>query len=156
MRDVAAELKALRLYGMVGAWEEIIGQGLAALESSRWLIEHLLEGGAHRPGHALDQLPDARRQVPGASRPGRLRLRAVQGRSQSDHRTGRSLLHRGGPQRGVHRRTRAPARRIWPRRWASPASPTMANGCASTRPSIWSMLLEQEKAAGKAGRLAFA
>ena len=24
MRDVAAELKALRLYGMVGAWEEIV------------------------------------------------------------------------------------------------------------------------------------
>ena len=43
MRDVAAELKALRLYGMVGAWEEIIGQGLATIESSRWLIEHLLE-----------------------------------------------------------------------------------------------------------------
>lgn len=44
MRDVAAELKALRLYGMVGAWEEIIAQGaLAPVESSRWLIEHLLE-----------------------------------------------------------------------------------------------------------------
>jgi len=43
MRDVAAELKALRLHGMVGAWEEIIGQGLATIESSRWLIEHLLE-----------------------------------------------------------------------------------------------------------------
>jgi DNA replication protein DnaC len=44
MRDVAAELKALRLYGMVGAWEEIIAQAtLAAVESSRWLIEHLLE-----------------------------------------------------------------------------------------------------------------
>jgi DNA replication protein DnaC len=44
MRDVAAELKALRLHGMVGAWEEIIGQGTqAAVESSRWLIEHLLE-----------------------------------------------------------------------------------------------------------------
>jgi DNA replication protein DnaC len=44
MRDVAAELKALRLYGMVSAWEEIVGQGTqAAVESSRWLIEHLLE-----------------------------------------------------------------------------------------------------------------
>jgi hypothetical protein len=30
MRDVAAELKALRLHGMVGAWEEIIGQGTQA------------------------------------------------------------------------------------------------------------------------------
>jgi len=43
MRDVATELKALRLPGMVGAWEEIIGQGAAAVESSRWLIEHLLD-----------------------------------------------------------------------------------------------------------------
>lgn len=44
MRDVTAELKPLRLYGMVGAWEEIIAQGTqAAVESSRWLIEHLLE-----------------------------------------------------------------------------------------------------------------
>jgi len=43
MREVAAELKALRLYGMVGAWEEIIAQGTqTAVESSRWLIEHLL------------------------------------------------------------------------------------------------------------------
>ena len=45
MRDVVAELKALRLYGMVSAWEEIIAQGTqAAVESSRWLVEHLLEG----------------------------------------------------------------------------------------------------------------
>jgi len=44
MRDVAAELKALRLYGMVGAWEEIIAQGdSAGLQSARWLIEHLLD-----------------------------------------------------------------------------------------------------------------
>jgi len=44
MRDVAAELKALRLYGMAGSWEEIIGQGTqAAVDSSRWLIEHLLQ-----------------------------------------------------------------------------------------------------------------
>jgi DNA replication protein DnaC len=44
MRDVTAELKALRLYGMVGAWEEIMAQGvLATVESSRWLLEHLLD-----------------------------------------------------------------------------------------------------------------
>ena len=27
MRDVAAELKALRLYGMVGAWGDLVAQG---------------------------------------------------------------------------------------------------------------------------------
>lgn len=43
MRDVAAELKELRLYGMVGAWEEIAAQGnTTGLQSARWLIEHLL------------------------------------------------------------------------------------------------------------------
>src|SRR6476646_114632 len=44
MRDVAAELKELRLHGMAGAWADLVAQGtLATLESSRWLIEHLLE-----------------------------------------------------------------------------------------------------------------
>lgn len=43
MRDVAAELKELRLYGMANVWEEIAAQGEASgLQSSRWLIEHLL------------------------------------------------------------------------------------------------------------------
>jgi DNA replication protein DnaC len=44
MRDVAAELKALRLYGMAGTWEEIAAQGdTAGLQSARWLVEHLLQ-----------------------------------------------------------------------------------------------------------------
>jgi len=44
MRDVAAELKALRLYGMITAWEDITGQGdTAGLQSARWLVEHLLQ-----------------------------------------------------------------------------------------------------------------
>jgi DNA replication protein DnaC len=43
MRDVGVELKALRLSGMVGAWEEIVSQGEATVESSRWLVEHLLD-----------------------------------------------------------------------------------------------------------------
>ena len=44
MRDVTAELKSLRLYGMTSAWTDLTAQGgLAALESSRWLIEHLLQ-----------------------------------------------------------------------------------------------------------------
>ena len=44
MRDVIAELKSLRLYGMAGAWEEIAGHGESvALQSARWLIEQLLQ-----------------------------------------------------------------------------------------------------------------
>ncbi len=44
MRDVAAELKSLRLYGMAGAWEEVEASGNSVgLQTSRWLIEHLLQ-----------------------------------------------------------------------------------------------------------------
>lgn len=43
MRDVTAELKDLRLYGMSGAWDELVANGDTAVQSSRWLIEHLLQ-----------------------------------------------------------------------------------------------------------------
>ena len=44
MRELVAELKLLRLYGMATAWADLLGNGHAqALESSRWLIEHLLD-----------------------------------------------------------------------------------------------------------------
>lgn len=44
MRDVAAELKELRLYGMAGAWEEVAADGNGVgVQNSRWLIEHLLQ-----------------------------------------------------------------------------------------------------------------
>ena len=43
-RDVMIELKALRLHGMAGAWADLVEQGgNAGIESSRWLIEHLLQ-----------------------------------------------------------------------------------------------------------------
>jgi DNA replication protein DnaC len=42
--DVLVELKALRLHGMAGAWADLVEQGgNASIESSRWLIEHLLQ-----------------------------------------------------------------------------------------------------------------
>jgi DNA replication protein DnaC len=44
MRDVTAELKELRLYGMAGAWEEVAADGNGVgVQTSRWLIEHLLQ-----------------------------------------------------------------------------------------------------------------
>jgi hypothetical protein len=43
-RDVQAELKALRLHGMASAWADLVEQGGGtSIESSRWLIEHLLQ-----------------------------------------------------------------------------------------------------------------
>jgi hypothetical protein len=52
MRDVLAELKGLRLYGMAGAWEEIAAQGeTLGLQTSGWLIEHLLQA-EHVDRHA--------------------------------------------------------------------------------------------------------
>ena len=46
MRDVTAELKELRLHGMVGAWTDLMAQGETSAASSRWLIEHLLRAEA--------------------------------------------------------------------------------------------------------------
>ena len=44
MRDIASELKNLSLYGMAGAWDELLAQGESAgLQSARWLVEHLLD-----------------------------------------------------------------------------------------------------------------
>lgn len=42
-RDVITELKELRLRGMVSAWEDLTAQGDTAIASSKWLIEHLLQ-----------------------------------------------------------------------------------------------------------------
>jgi len=42
--EIASELKSLRLYGMASAWDDLLGQGeTAALQSARWLLEHLLQ-----------------------------------------------------------------------------------------------------------------
>ena len=46
MRDLIAELKALRLHGMAAAWADLLSQGATSTESSRWLIEHLLQAEA--------------------------------------------------------------------------------------------------------------
>ena len=44
MRDLIAEFKELRLPGMASAWEELATNGGSSrLETSRWLIEHLLQ-----------------------------------------------------------------------------------------------------------------
>ena len=43
-RNVQSELKALRLNGMASAWVDLVEQdGGSTVQSSRWLIEHLLQ-----------------------------------------------------------------------------------------------------------------
>jgi len=43
MRDATTEFKGLRLHGMASAWADLMAQGTTATESSKWLIEHLLQ-----------------------------------------------------------------------------------------------------------------
>jgi DNA replication protein DnaC len=43
MRDLVVELKQLRLHGMASAWSELLEQGKSAgADDARWLLEHLL------------------------------------------------------------------------------------------------------------------
>ena len=49
--DIAAELKSLRLYGMAAAWDEITTANSLESQTSRWLIEHLLQT-EHTDRHA--------------------------------------------------------------------------------------------------------
>ena len=47
MRELVAELKQLRLHGMAQAWSELLEQGTSAgADSARWLLEHLLQAEA--------------------------------------------------------------------------------------------------------------
>ena len=68
MRDVAAELKELRLNGMAGAWAELTSQeGVAndvGVQTSRWLIEHLLQA-----EHAQRAFASVRHQMKAAKFP---------------------------------------------------------------------------------------
>ena len=46
MRDLLVELKELRLHGMAQAWSELTEQGGVGVDTSRWLLEHLLQAEA--------------------------------------------------------------------------------------------------------------
>jgi DNA replication protein DnaC len=43
MNNIAAELKSLKLFGMAAGYAEIASQGGAVLQSSEWLLQHLLQ-----------------------------------------------------------------------------------------------------------------
>jgi DNA replication protein DnaC len=68
MRDIAVELKELRLHGMAGAWNELTAQQGqqtdAGVQTSRWLIEHLLQA-----EHAQRAVASVRHQMKAAKFP---------------------------------------------------------------------------------------
>ena len=68
MRDITSELKELRLHGMAGAWGELISQEAmptdVGVQSSRWLIEHLLQA-----EHAQRACASVRHQMKAAKFP---------------------------------------------------------------------------------------
>ena len=68
MRDIAAQLKELRLNGMAGAWADLTGQdgqtSDVGVQTSRWLIEHLLQA-----EHAQRAFASVRHQMKAAKFP---------------------------------------------------------------------------------------
>lgn len=156
MRNVGDELKALRLHGMVDAWSDIMASGtLATVESSRWLIEHLLEA-----EHTDREIRSMRYQIQAAKFPVH---RDLAGFDFDNAKVDRSLIMEladlsftdaahnvvliGGTGTGK----------------SHLATALGVSGITkhSKRVRFYSTvdlvnLLEQEKAAGKAGRLAFA
>ena len=68
MRDIGSELKALRLYGMASAWDEIAARDNdLGMQTARGLIERLLE--AEATDRAMRSI---RYQLNAARFPGRL------------------------------------------------------------------------------------
>ena len=67
-RDIATELKELRLHGMAGAWDELTtkeGKSTdVGVQASRWLIEHLLQA-----EHAQRAFASVRHQMKAAKFP---------------------------------------------------------------------------------------
>ena len=68
MRDIAAQLKELRLNGMAGAWADLTSQdgqtSDVGVQTSRWLIEHLLQA-----EHAQRAFASVRHQMKAAKFP---------------------------------------------------------------------------------------
>ena len=155
MRDVAAELKELRLYGMAGAWEDVAADGNGVgVQTSRWLIEHLLQA-----EHADRHVRSVRYQLHSAKFPVH---RDLAGFDFTQSRVDRGLIDElatlafteqahnvvfiGGTGTGkTHLAT------------ALGVSGIVDHGKRVRFYSTVDLvnLLEQEKAAGKAGRLAF-
>jgi DNA replication protein DnaC len=156
MRELIAEFKTLRLYGMAAAWDELQTNGSpSGLEAARWLIEHLLS--AEQTDRALRsiryQLHAAKfpvhRDLAGfdfqASPVDQNLIRQLADLSFTE--TAQNVVFIGGTGTGKsHLATALGISGIshWGKRVRFFSTVDLVN------------TLEQEKAAGKAGRLAFA
>ena len=139
MREVDTELKALRLHGMASAWADLVAQGtLSSVESSRWLIEHLLQAETtHRVMRSVSY------QMSAAKFPAH---RDLAGFDFASSKVDRALIEQladlsftEGAHNAVSSAGRALEKRIWPPPSVWPASLVTANGCAFIRPWTWSM-----------------
>lgn len=92
--DVLVELKALRLHGMAGAWADLIEQGgNAGIETSRWLIEHLLQAeGVDRAMRSVSHQMHAAKFPVHRDLAG-VRLRGLSGGPQAGEHAGEHGLH---------------------------------------------------------------
>lgn len=130
MRDITAELKELRLYGMAGAWEEVAAdENGVGVQTSQWLIEHLLQA-----EHTDRHMRSVRYQLSSAKFPVH---RDLAGFDFAQSKVDKSLIDELATALGVAGITRHNKRvRFY-------STVDLVN------------LLEQEKAASRAGRLAF-
>ena len=151
MRDLTVELKQLRLYGMAGAWIDLVDQGtLASLESSCWLVEHLLQA------ETVDRaMRSVKHQMGAAKFPAH---RDLAGFDFASSKVDKGLVEQLPICRSPTPRTtpsssagRAQARRICARRSAWPVSLAMASACGSTPPSTWSTPWSEKKPRGALG-----
>lgn len=145
MRDVTAELKELRLRGMASGWEEIVAQGESTVESSRWLIEHLLQA-----EHTDRAMRSVRHQMFAAKFPMHRDLAGFDfDASKADRQlvsqlatlefadSAQNAVFIGGPGTGkTHLATAI----------GVAGTPSGASGCGFTRRSIWSMRWRKKSA----------
>jgi hypothetical protein len=137
MRELMTEFKELRLHGMAGAWEELASGGGTGIETSRWLIEHLLQA-----EHTDRVMRSISYQMHAARFPVHRDLAGFDfAQAKVDEKLIRQLADLSLPRKHITWCSSAApglGRRIWRRRSGCRASATGASGCASSQRWSWS------------------